>query len=108
MRTWDLALAAIRVTNIKAGLTVEAVLHSVPSQTGWTVTNAPKRTLSLEPHAICPAWSYTLRGRQTLLPNKRQLGKFVHATETARVINRCKRWVQHFNKRRTPSLRGCV
>ena len=64
LRTWELFLAAIRGTTTKAGLTVEAVLHSDKYQTGWTVTNALMRTLNLEPHAICPAWSYTLRPRQ--------------------------------------------
>jgi hypothetical protein len=64
LRTWELFLAAIRGTTTKAGLTVDAVLHSDKYQTGWTVTNALMRTLNLEPHAICPAWSYTLRPRQ--------------------------------------------
>jgi len=62
--TWELFLAAIRGTTIKAGLTVEAVLHSDKYQTGFTVTNVLMRTLNLQPHTICPAWSYTLRPRQ--------------------------------------------
>jgi hypothetical protein len=57
-------VAAIRGTTARAGLSVEAVMHSDKYQTGWTVTNALTRTLNLEPHAICPAWSYTLRPRQ--------------------------------------------
>jgi hypothetical protein len=40
---------------------VEAVLHPDHYKTGWTVTNALMHTLNLEPHAICPVWSYTLR-----------------------------------------------
>jgi hypothetical protein len=64
LRPWELFLAAIRGTTTKAGLTVEAVLHSDKYQTGFTVTNALMRTLNLQPHAICPAWSYTLRPRQ--------------------------------------------
>jgi hypothetical protein len=61
LRTWELFLAAIRGTTTKAGLTVQAVLHSGKYQTGWTVSNALMRTLNLEQHATCPAWSYTLR-----------------------------------------------
>ncbi len=64
LRTWELFLAAIRGTTTMAGLTVEAVLHSDRYRTGMTVTNALMRTLNLEPHAICPAWSYTLRPRR--------------------------------------------
>jgi Rhodopirellula transposase DDE domain len=63
LRTWELLLAAIRGTTTKAGLTVEAVLHPARYQTGWTVTDRLMRTLNLEPHAICPAWNYTLRPR---------------------------------------------
>ena len=68
LRTWDLFLAAIRGTSTRAGLRVEAVLHPDTYQTGWTVTNALMRTLNLEPHAICPTWSYTLRPRHLACP----------------------------------------
>jgi len=68
LRTWELFLAAIRGTTTRAGLTVEAVLHPNKYKTGWTVTNALMRTLNLEPHAICPTWSYTLRPRQPACP----------------------------------------
>jgi hypothetical protein len=68
LRTWELFLAAIRGTTTKAGLTVNAVLHSHKYRIGMTVTNALMRTLNLEPHPICPAWSYTLRPRQPLCP----------------------------------------
>jgi hypothetical protein len=63
LRTWELLLAAIRGTTTAAGLTVEAVLHRVPYQTGWSVTDRLMRTLNLEPHPTCPAWNYTLRPR---------------------------------------------
>jgi len=39
-------------------------MHSNAYKAGWTVTDALMRTLNLEPHAACPAWSYTLRPRQ--------------------------------------------
>ena len=61
LRTWAVLLAAIHGTTTRAGLIVEAVLHPARYQTGWSVTDALMRTLNLEPHAICPAWSYTLR-----------------------------------------------
>jgi hypothetical protein len=63
LRTWELLLAAIRGTTTKAGLTVEAVLHPVRYETGWSVTDKLMRTLNLERHAVCPAWNYTLRPR---------------------------------------------
>jgi hypothetical protein len=64
LRTWELFLAASRGTTTKAGLTVVAVLHSDKYQTGWTVTDALMRTLSVEPNTIYPAWNYTLRPRE--------------------------------------------
>ena len=63
LRTWELLLAAIRGTTTQAGLTVEAVLHPVRYETGWSVTDQLMRTLNLERHAVCPAWNYTLRPR---------------------------------------------
>ncbi|MCA1647048.1 MAG: hypothetical protein LC797_16830 [Chloroflexi bacterium] len=68
LRTWEFFLAAIRGTTTKAGLTVEAVMHSKAYKTGWTVTDALMRTLNREPHAVCPAWSYTLRPRPSGCP----------------------------------------
>jgi hypothetical protein len=68
LRTWEFFLAAIRGTTTTAGLTVEAVMHSKTYKTGWTVTDALMRTLNLEPHTVCPAWSYTLRPRQAASP----------------------------------------
>jgi hypothetical protein len=41
LRTWELLLAAIRGTATKAGLSVEAVLHSETYQTGWTGACVP-------------------------------------------------------------------
>jgi hypothetical protein len=64
LRSWELFLAAIRGTTTKAGLTVDAILHTTTYQTGWTVTDALMRTLNLERHAVCPARSYTLRPRR--------------------------------------------
>jgi Rhodopirellula transposase DDE domain len=68
LRTWEFFLAAIRGTTTKAGLMVDAVLHSAPYQTGVSVTDALMRTLNLEPHLICPTWNYTLRPRQPASP----------------------------------------
>jgi Rhodopirellula transposase DDE domain len=63
LRSWERLLAAIRGTTTTAGLTVEAVLHPVHYETGWSVTDKLMRTLNLERHATCPAWNYTLRPR---------------------------------------------
>jgi hypothetical protein len=68
LRTWEVLLAAIRGTTTKAGLTVEAVLHPVRYETGWSVTDTLMRTLNLERHAVCPAWNYTLRPRPSATP----------------------------------------
>jgi hypothetical protein len=59
---------AIHGTTTSAVLTVDAVFHPDTYKTGWTVTNALMRTLNLEPHAICPTWSYTLRPRSSVCP----------------------------------------
>lgn len=68
LRTWELFLVAIRGSTTKAGLTVEAVLHSGRYQTGMTVTNALMRPLNLEAQPTCPAWSYTLHPCQRACP----------------------------------------
>jgi DDE family transposase len=63
LRTWERLLATIRGTTTRVGLTVEAVLHPVRYETGWSVTDRLMRTLNLERHAVCPVWNYTLRPR---------------------------------------------
>jgi hypothetical protein len=63
LRTWEFLLRAIRGTTTRAGLTVAAVFHPQPYQTGWTVNDTLMRTLNLEPHTTCPTWNYTLRPR---------------------------------------------
>lgn len=69
LRTWEVMLAAIRGTTTTSGLTVEAVLHPAPYQTGWTVTDTLMQTLNLQPHAVCPTGNYTLRPRHPAVPS---------------------------------------
>ena len=64
LRSWWLVRAASRGRITAPGWTVEAAVQSDSYQAGWKVTDARMRTLNLEPHAICPDWSYTLRTRQ--------------------------------------------
>ncbi len=46
------------------GLRVTAVLKRGGNETGERVSDEAMKTLRLEPHAVCPAWNYTLRPRR--------------------------------------------
>ena len=65
LRTWEAIQAAVRGTSTITGLEVRAELYDRPYRTGERVTDAEMANLRLEHHALCPAWNYTLRPRQT-------------------------------------------
>jgi len=60
---WQTMLAFIRGTKTTTGLAVEAFLHEAVYKTGGTVSDAEMDTLSIERHAVCPNWNYTIRPR---------------------------------------------
>ena len=68
LRTWETMLAYLRGTTTTAGLEVEAVRLDGVYQTGRRISDAEMATLNLTPHAVCPAWNYTLRPRSAASP----------------------------------------
>jgi hypothetical protein len=65
LRSWDIVLGYIRGTTTTTGLEVRAELHAGDYVTGRRVTDAAMQSLNLEPHTICPRWSYTIRPRSS-------------------------------------------
>ena len=63
LRTFQTMLALIRGTANAAGLQVEAALIDKLFKTGLKVTRAVYNSLSLQRHAVCPKWNYTIRPR---------------------------------------------
>jgi hypothetical protein len=63
LRTWEMLLGYLRGTTTTTGLQVTAALQEVRYDTGRSVSRAEMARLHLEPHAVCPQWSYTLRPR---------------------------------------------
>jgi Rhodopirellula transposase DDE domain len=61
LRTFELLMRYIRGTVTAAGLMVTAILKRGGNETGERVSDEEMKTLHLEPHAVCPAWNYTLR-----------------------------------------------
>jgi hypothetical protein len=68
LATWDRMLGYLRGTTTETGLTVRAALHAGTYQTGERVSDAEMTALTLERHAVCPTWNYTLRPRPTDSP----------------------------------------
>lgn len=63
LRTWETMCALIRGTTTTTGLVVNAVQRDGIYATGLRVSDAEMKTVQLTPHAICPAWNYTLHPR---------------------------------------------
>lgn len=63
LRSWDTMLAYLRGTTTATGLEVTAELHEARYATGQKVSKATFARLTVEPHAVCPQWNYTLRPR---------------------------------------------
>ena len=63
LRTFEFMLACIRGTLTTTGLQVNAFLVEAVYQKGIQVTKATMETLSLEMHAVCPRWNYTIKPR---------------------------------------------
>jgi len=68
LATWDTMLGYLRGTTTETGLSVRAALHAGTYPTGERVSDAEMATLSLERHAVCPTWNYTLRPRSLVSP----------------------------------------
>ena len=64
LRTFETVMRYIAGTVTATGLWVTAVLKRGGNETGERVSDAEMKTLRLTPHAVCPAWNYTLRPRR--------------------------------------------
>jgi hypothetical protein len=60
----ELMLASARDTQTESGLTVQATRIDKSYQKGIKISDQQMESLSIERHAICPQWNYTLRPRQ--------------------------------------------
>jgi Rhodopirellula transposase DDE domain len=69
LRTWETMLAYLRGTTNSTGLSVTAALHDAVYEKGRVVSDAAMAQLNLEPHAVCPQWSYTLHPRSPTAPD---------------------------------------
>jgi len=63
LRTFEFMLACIRGTVTTTGLQVKAFLVEDVYQKGIQVTKSTMETLSIEMHAVCPRWNYTIKPR---------------------------------------------
>ena len=70
LRSFDTVITYIEGTETVTGLQVRADLKRGDNEIGERVTNEEMRSLRIEPHAICPAWSYTIHPRPEPTPNK--------------------------------------
>lgn len=68
LRTWETMLAYLRGTTTTTGLEVQAERLDGDYSTGWRISDAEMAKLNLTPHAVCPAWNYTLHPRSAASP----------------------------------------
>jgi hypothetical protein len=63
LRSFDTVINYIEGTETITGLKVRADLKRGGYEIGERVSKEKMRSLKIEPHAICPAWSYTIQPR---------------------------------------------
>ena len=63
LRSFGTVIEYIEGTETSKGLHVKAVLKRGGNETGERVSNEVMRSLCIEPHAVCPAWNYTIHPR---------------------------------------------
>ena len=68
LSNWDTLLGYLRGTTTRTGLTVQAALDEEVYHTGEGASDAEMTALTLERHAVCPSWNYTLRPRSPSIP----------------------------------------
>lgn len=69
LRSFDTVIRYIDGTETRNGLRVKAVLKRGGNETGERVSDEEMKELWIEPHAVCPAWNYTIRPRPNHPPN---------------------------------------
>lgn len=63
LRTFDVMLEYLSDTKTQTGLSLQAHLVTQTYETGVKVPDAEMETLAIEPHSVCPQWSYTISPR---------------------------------------------
>ncbi len=63
LRTFDVMLGYLNDTKTQTGLSVQAHWVTQTYKTGVKVPDAEMEALNIEPHAVCPQWSYTISPR---------------------------------------------
>ena len=63
MQTFETVMKCLERTATRKGLRVKAVLKRGGNELGERVSNEEMRALRIEPHAVCPAWNYTISPR---------------------------------------------
>jgi hypothetical protein len=63
LRSFDLVLDYIADTKTQTGLTVQAHLVTADYPTGVKVSDEIMAALTIQTHAVCPQWNYTIRPR---------------------------------------------
>lgn len=71
LRSFDTVIKYIEGTETSKGLHVRAVLKRGGNELGERVSNEVMQRLWIQPHAICPAWNYTIRPRPEQPQNDR-------------------------------------
>ncbi|KRB80994.1 hypothetical protein ASE07_24530 [Noviherbaspirillum sp. Root189] len=73
LRSFDTMLRYIEGTETESGLQVKAYLKRGGNETGERVSNEEMARLSITPHDVCPAWSYTIHPRPCTIDEYDQL-----------------------------------
>ena len=63
LRSFELMVDYIAATTTHTGLTVQPHRVSAPYPTGVKISDEAMKTLSIQPHEVCPQWNYTIRPR---------------------------------------------
>lgn len=63
LTSFEVLLEGIRATTTQGGLQVRAVRIRKTYEKGLKVSDEEMKTLTIEKHATCPAWNYTIRPR---------------------------------------------
>jgi hypothetical protein len=69
LRSWDILLHLLRGTTTKTGLQVTANLNRRIYHCGVKISDKQMQELSIEHHATCPQWNYTISPRPVELLN---------------------------------------
>lgn len=65
LTSYEIILDGLRSTTTSTGLRVEATLIDAVYEKGLSVTDDEMELLTIERHAICAQWNYTIRPRET-------------------------------------------